>query len=54
MFVAQETAMPELTDEELLQRITELRRGVADGTIPLWTGDESLSAYLDRARSARR
>ncbi len=46
--------MPDLTDEELVRRIIEVRRGAEDGTLPLWTGDEPLAAYLDRARALRR
>ncbi|MDP9073534.1 MAG: hypothetical protein M3N98_05030 [Actinomycetota bacterium] len=52
--MAQETEVPDLTDEELVQRITEVRRGVEDGTLPLWTDDEPLADYLDRARAMRR
>ena len=40
-----------LTGAEIAQQIEAIRRGVADGTIPLWTGDEPLSSYLERARS---
>jgi hypothetical protein len=46
--------MPDLTENELVQRMTTSRRGVEDGTLPLWTGDEPLAAYLERARALRR
>ena len=52
--MAQHGEAADLDDEELAQRIIDLRRGVEEGTIPLWTGDEPLPAYLDRARSLHR
>ena len=52
--MAQETETPDLTDEEMLQRITDVRRGVEDSTLPMWTGDEPLLAYLERARALHR
>jgi hypothetical protein len=52
--MAQQTDASGLTDEELVQRIKDVRQGVEDGTIPLWTGNEALSVYLDRARNVGR
>ena len=52
--MAQHGEAADLDDEELAQRIIDLRRGVEEGTIALWTGDEPLPAYLDRARSLHR
>jgi hypothetical protein len=54
MTMAQHGEAADSDDEELVQRIIGLRRGVEEGTIALWTGDEALPAYLDRARSLRR
>jgi hypothetical protein len=44
----------ELDDVELARRINDLRQGVEEGIVPLWTGDEPMSAYLERARNQRR
>jgi hypothetical protein len=51
--VARDTETVELTDEELLQRIEEVTRGVEDGTIGLWHGDEPIVDHLERTRRRR-
>ena len=51
MTVAHQTDAAELTDEQLLERIEQLRGGVEDGTLPVWTGEEPLGDYMARARA---
>jgi len=52
--VAPQTDAVDLTDEQLIERIEQLRRGVDEGTLPLWTGEEPLADYVGRARTLRR